>query len=51
MYETGDINAGTISVSQGTGLTKKIMPVKEIVLEMMEEATRIQVDLTRKGLI
>jgi hypothetical protein len=49
MYETGDINAGTISVSQGTGLTKKIMPVKEIVLEMMEEATQTQKRLAGMG--
>ena len=49
MYETGDINAGVISMSQGIGLAKKIMPMKDIVQEMMEEATRIHKRLSSAG--
>ncbi|MFA6032870.1 MAG: nitronate monooxygenase [Myxococcota bacterium] len=41
MYETGDINAGVISMSQGIGLVKKIMPMKDIVQEMMGQAALI----------
>ena len=38
MYETGDLNAGTVSVSQSVGLVHKIMPVKDIIEEIMEGA-------------
>ncbi len=41
MYETGDLDAGTVSVSQSVGLMKKIMPAKDIVAEMMGEAEAI----------
>ncbi len=41
MYETGDTEAGTVSVSQGIGLLKKIQPAKEIVREIMQEAEAI----------
>jgi NAD(P)H-dependent flavin oxidoreductase YrpB (nitropropane dioxygenase family) len=38
MYETGDLDAGTVSCSQGIGLVKTIQPVEEIFAEMMAEA-------------
>lgn len=38
MYRDGDINAGTVSCSQGIGLINKIMPAKDIILEMVAEA-------------
>ncbi len=41
MYDTGDINAGTVSCSQGIGLIKKIQPLKEIFAEMTAEAKQI----------
>ena len=46
MFETGDIEAGTISVSQGIGLTKRIMPCKDIVAEIMAEAEGIHSRMT-----
>jgi len=49
MFETGDLNAGTISCSQSIGLAKKIMPAKEIVREMMEEAGRIHKRMALMG--
>lgn len=42
MYETGDLNTGTISVSQSIGIPKKVMPAREIVAEMVEQAESIQ---------
>jgi nitronate monooxygenase len=41
MFETGDLEAGTISCSQGVGLIRSIMPVKEILAEMMAQAGSI----------
>ena len=41
MYQTGDLNAGTISISQGIGIPRQIMPVKDIVSEMVETAQAI----------
>ena len=38
MYDTGDLEAGTISCSQGIGLVHRIMPLKDIVEEMVAEA-------------
>lgn len=38
MYEKGEIQAGSISCSQGIGLIRRIMPVKEILEEMMAGA-------------
>ena len=38
MYRTGDLEAGTVSCSQGIGLVHKIMPLKDIFAEMMTEA-------------
>lgn len=50
MYETGDLEAGTISISQGIGLAKKIMPAKDIVEEIMAEAKAIHKRLGDMGL-
>jgi nitronate monooxygenase len=41
MYETGDLEAGVISMSQGIGLVKKIMPVRDIIAEMVAGAEAI----------
>lgn len=38
MYETGDLDAGTVSVSQSIGLVKRVMPMRDIVQEICEEA-------------
>jgi NADH:quinone reductase (non-electrogenic) len=38
MYETGDLTAGTVSCSQAVGLMRTVMPAKDIVAEIMEEA-------------
>jgi nitronate monooxygenase len=40
MIETGDIEAGTISCSQGVGLIREIKPVRAILEEMVAEAER-----------
>ena len=38
MFDTGDIQAGTVSVSQGVGLIREVKPLKDIVAEMVAEA-------------
>ena len=50
MYKTGDLNAGTISVSQAIGIPKKIMPVKDIVEEMIEQARAIHKRMASIGM-
>jgi hypothetical protein len=50
MYKTGDLNAGTISVSQAIGIPKKIMPVKDIVEEMIEQAQTIHKRMATIGM-
>jgi NAD(P)H-dependent flavin oxidoreductase YrpB (nitropropane dioxygenase family) len=50
MYMTGDLNAGTISVSQAIGIPKKIMPVKDIVEEMIEQARAIHKRMASIGM-
>ncbi len=42
MYETGDLGAGTVSCSQAVGLMRKTMPAKEIIEEIIEEASEQQ---------
>ena len=37
MYETGDLDAGTVSCSQGIGLAKKIQPVEDIIAEIVAD--------------
>lgn len=41
MYDTGDLEAGTVSCSQGIGLIKEIKPIRESLVEMVDEAKRI----------
>jgi nitronate monooxygenase len=41
MYETGDLDAGTVSCSQAIGLIREIKPVKEIVAELIADAEAI----------
>jgi NADH:quinone reductase (non-electrogenic) len=41
MYETGDVEAGTVSCSQAVGLVKRVMPLREIVAEMIAEAEAV----------
>ncbi|MFA5786661.1 MAG: nitronate monooxygenase [Actinomycetota bacterium] len=41
MYETGDIEVGTVSCSQGVGLIHDVKPVRAILDEMESEAKRI----------
>jgi NAD(P)H-dependent flavin oxidoreductase YrpB (nitropropane dioxygenase family) len=38
MYEDGDLQAGVISCGQGIGLVKKIMPMKDIIETIIQEA-------------
>jgi NAD(P)H-dependent flavin oxidoreductase YrpB (nitropropane dioxygenase family) len=45
MYESGDVDAGTVSCSQGIGLVHSIMPVKDIFAEIMAQARRVHVAL------
>jgi len=41
MFESGDVEAGTISCGQGVGLVHDVKPVKDIVQEIMEEAREV----------
>jgi len=50
MYNTGDLDAGTIFVSQEIGIPKKIMPVKDIVEEMIEQARAIHKRMASIGM-
>ena len=50
MYTIGDLDAGTISVSQAIGIPKKIMPVKDIVEEMIEQARMIHKRMAAIGM-
>jgi NAD(P)H-dependent flavin oxidoreductase YrpB (nitropropane dioxygenase family) len=50
MYQTGDLNAGTISISQGIGIPKKIMPVRDIIAEMIEQAQTIHKHMAKIGM-
>ena len=49
MYETGDLDAGTVSVSQGVGLIRDVKPVKVIIEEMVAEAERLIGDVPAIG--
>jgi len=51
MYQTGDLNAGTMSISQGVGIPKKIMPVKDIVAEMIDQAQAIHKRMGSVGMM
>jgi len=45
MYEEGDLQAGSISISQGIGLIRDIKPVGVILNEMVDEALRLHAGL------
>ncbi len=45
MYDTGDIEAGTVSVSQGIGLIREVKPLKDIIDEMVAEAEAVHAGL------
>jgi nitronate monooxygenase len=45
MYQTGDLNAGTISCSQGVGLVREIKPIREALHEMMDQAKQLRAEL------
>lgn len=45
MYETGDLNAGTVSCSQGIGLIKEIKPLRDALVDMVQEAEQIHARL------
>ena len=47
MYSTGDLEAGTVSCSQSVGLAREVMPLREIVEQMMEEAREQHLRLTK----
>jgi NAD(P)H-dependent flavin oxidoreductase YrpB (nitropropane dioxygenase family) len=40
LYETGDLQSGTVSCSQAIGLVHEIKPVRDILVEMMGDAQR-----------
>jgi hypothetical protein len=44
------LNAGTISISQGIGIPKQIMPVKDIVAEMIQQAQTIHKRMAKIGM-
>ncbi|MBU1712961.1 MAG: nitronate monooxygenase, partial [Proteobacteria bacterium] len=50
MYQTGDLNAGSISISQGIGIPKKIMPVRDIIEEMIGQAQTIHRRMAKIGM-
>ncbi len=50
MYQTGDLNAGTISISQSIGIPRKIMPVRDIIAEMIGQAQEIHNRMARIGM-
>jgi nitronate monooxygenase len=41
MYESGDLDAGTVSCSQAIGLARRVMPAREIVREMVAQAEAV----------
>jgi len=45
MYQTGDINAGSVSCSQAIGLVRKVMPMAEMLDEMVSEAEALHAGL------
>ena len=42
MLQEGDLNAGTIFCGQGVGLVKKIMPLKDIIESIIQEANDLR---------
>ncbi len=48
MFQEGDIQTGTIAVGQGVGLVKKIMPLKDIIEKIVQEADELRKQLAVK---
>jgi len=42
MYQEGDLNAGVISCGQGIGLVKKIMPMKDLIDGIVQQADALR---------
>lgn len=51
MYLTGDVTQGTVSCSQGVGIIREILPVRDIVLAMVEQAQKQAVRFIKFGLV
>ena len=49
MYETGRLDVGTISCSQSIGLARRVMPLADIVAEMVEQAESSLARITPRG--
>ena len=47
MFDSGDVQRGTISVGQGIGLIHEFKPVKQVVAEIMKEAQEVAGKLSR----
>jgi NADH:quinone reductase (non-electrogenic) len=48
MFQEGDIQGGTISIGQGVGLVKKIMPLRDIIEKIIHEADQLRKQLAVK---
>ncbi len=46
MFQEGDLNAGVISCGQGVGLVKKVMPMKDIIEEIVHQADELRKKLS-----
>jgi NAD(P)H-dependent flavin oxidoreductase YrpB (nitropropane dioxygenase family) len=42
MYEEGDLQAGVISCGQGVGLVRKVMPMKDIIEGIIQQASGLR---------
>jgi NADH:quinone reductase (non-electrogenic) len=45
LYETGELQSGTVSCSQAVGLIREVKPLRDIFVEMMTDARRIHASL------
>ncbi len=45
MYETGELQAGTVSCSQGIGLIREVKPLRDALVEMVDQAAKIHAAL------
>ena len=41
MFDSGNVEKGTISVGQGVGLIHDVKPIKEVVQDIMKEAGEV----------
>jgi nitronate monooxygenase len=42
MYDTGDLDAGTIACSQGIGMIRSVKPVAEVIKDILAQAEQIR---------